>query len=124
LRQTFAALHEAWSLYSTGHPARGGIPFPSRLIFHFSTEYNARRRRASGMLVASFEADIMRKSGGDCLSSDAYNLPKNPCCALRISLFFGPPSWLVPHLFVEDQHEKGFHFDISHRGFRDCGSRR
>jgi hypothetical protein len=40
----------------------GGIPFLSRLIYHFFTEYNARRRRASGMLVASFEADIMRKS--------------------------------------------------------------
>jgi hypothetical protein len=39
-----------------------GIPFLSRLIFHFFTEYNARRRRASGMLVASFETDIMRKS--------------------------------------------------------------
>jgi hypothetical protein len=41
---------------------RGAIPFLSRLIFHFFTEYNTRRRRASGMLVASFEADIMRES--------------------------------------------------------------
>jgi hypothetical protein len=34
----------------------------SRLILFFFTEYNARKRRASGMLIASFEADIKRKS--------------------------------------------------------------
>jgi hypothetical protein len=46
---------------------RRAIPFLSRLIYHFFTEYNARRRRASGMLVASFEADIMRKSSNQSI---------------------------------------------------------
>jgi hypothetical protein len=53
LRQAFTALHQARSLSSTGHPA---------LFLFFFIEYNARKRRASGMLIASVEADIMRKS--------------------------------------------------------------
>jgi hypothetical protein len=62
LRQAFAALHQA-GVSSRPDIRREGasLPFTSDFPFFF-TEYNARRRRASGMLVASFEADIMRKS--------------------------------------------------------------